>query len=171
MPSLTLLNALSPEAFVETLGGVFEHSPWVAQRAALARPFGSLDDLHRALCAVVAAAGPEAQLALIRAHPDLAGRTARAGELTASSSAEQAGAGLGSLSEEEYRRFHELNDRYRARFDFPFILAVKGHSKASILAAFAARLPNTPDAERALALEEIYRIARFRLEALTGVAP
>jgi 2-oxo-4-hydroxy-4-carboxy-5-ureidoimidazoline decarboxylase len=104
----------------------------------------SVDELHRALCAAVAAAGPEEQLALIRAHPDLAGRAARAGELTAASSAEQAGAGLGSLSDEEYSRFHKLNDRYRTRFDFPFILAVTGHSKASILAAFEARLPNTP---------------------------
>lgn len=171
MPSLASLNVLSPAAFVAALADIFEGSPWVAEGAVPARPFASVDELHRALCAVVAAAGPEAQLALIRAHPDLAGRAARAGELTAASSAEQAGAGLGSLSEEEYGHFHELNDRYRARFDFPFILAVKGHSKASVLAAFEARLPNTPDAERAAALEEIYRIARFRLEARTGAAP
>ncbi len=168
MPSTTTLNAFPKPEFVAALGGIFEHAPWVAEGVWPERPFASPDTLHRAMCAVVAAAGPEAQLALIRAHPDLAGKAALA--MTAASSAEQAGAGLDRLTEEEYGRFHTLNDLYRARFGFPFILAVKGHTKTSILAAFESRLPNTPECERERALAEIYRIARFRLEALTGAA-
>lgn len=172
MPSIAALSASPKPEFVAVLGGIFEHAPWVAEGVWPERPFASLDDLHRAMCAVVAAAGPEAQLGLIRAHPDLAGKAvlAELTELTAASSREQAGAGLDRLSEDEYRRFHALNDAYRERFGFPFILAVKGHTKTSILAAFEARLPNTPECERERALAEIYRIARFRLEALTGDA-
>lgn len=170
MPSTAALSALSEAEFVTLLGGIFEGSPWIAREVYAQRPFGSLDELHCAMCDAVAGAGVEAQLELIRAHPDLAGKAAIAGELTAASSAEQAGAGLDRLSEAEYGRFHALNDRYRARFGFPFVLAVKGHTKASILVAFEARLPNTPEAERVQALSEIYRIARFRLEALTGDA-
>lgn len=169
MPSTTALNALSKLEFVEVLGGIFERSPWVAEGVWAKRPFASSAELHEAMCAVVAAAGAEEQLALIRAHPDLAGKAALAG-LTAASSQEQAGAGLDRLTEDEYRRFHRLNDAYRTRFGFPFILAVKGHTRASILAAFEARLPNTPEVERERALAEIYSIARFRLAALTGDA-
>ncbi len=163
----TTLNALSRADFVARLGSIFESSPWVAERVYSKRPFGDVLGLHAAMCAEVAAAGEAAQLALIRAHPDLAGKAALAGELTAASSAEQAGAGLDRLNAEEYRRFHDLNSRYRERFGFPFILAVKGHDKTSILAAFEARLPNDADAEREAALEQIYEIARLRLEALT----
>jgi len=170
MPSPAALSALPEAEFVTTLGGIFEGSPWIARKIYEKRPFGSLDELHCAMCDAVAGAGVEAQLELIRAHPDLAGKAALAGELTAASSREQAGAGLGSLSEDEYGRFHSLNGRYRACFGFPFILAVRGHSKTSILEAFEARLPNTPEAERVQSLSEIYRIARFRLEALTGDA-
>jgi len=168
MPSADALSALSQTEFVAALGDIFERSPWVAAEAYEKRPFASVAELHRAMCAAVAAAGAEAQLGLIRAHPDLAGKAALAGEVTAASSAEQAGAGLDRLSADEYGRFHELNNRYRARFGFPFILAVKGNTQASILAAFEARLANSPEAEREAALEEIYKIARFRLEALTG---
>ena len=159
------LNVLSEANFVAALGGIFEHSPWVAAGAYQARPFGSPAELHSAMCAVVAAADVEMQLGLIRAHPDLAGKAALAGELTDASSTEQAGAGLDRLTEDEYRRFHDLNDRYRARFGFPFILAVKGHRKTSILAAFETRLANSPEAERDEALVQIYQIARFRLAA------
>ena len=115
---------------------------------------------------VVAEANTEKQLVLIRAHPDLAGRAARAGDLTAASTNEQAGAGLDRLSGEEFERFHALNDAYKERFDFPFILAVKGHDKDSILAAFETRLNNDPVTERQTALAEIYKIARFRLNDL-----
>lgn len=166
--SSVTLNALSQPEFVTRLGGVFESSPWVAEQVYPKLPFRTLEELHAAMCAVVAAASREAQLTLIRAHPDLAGRAALAGELTAASSAEQAGAGLDRLSAAEYGRFHRLNDAYRERFGFPFILAVKGHTKTSILAAFETRLPNTPEQERETALVQIYEIARLRLAALTG---
>lgn len=163
-----VLGAPSKTDFVVALGDTFENSPWVAERAFEKRPFASFDALHRAMCEVVAAADRDAQLALIRAHPDLAGKAALAGELTVASSSEQAGAGLDRLTKDEYRRFHALNDAYRARFGFPFVLAVKGHTKTSILAAFETRLTHSPDAERRAALAEIYQIARFRLEALEG---
>lgn len=170
MLPLSALNTQSEAEFIETLGGIFEHAPWVAVGVYSQRPFASLSGLHEAMCGVVAGAGAEAQLTLIRAHPDLAGKAALAGELTAASSLEQAGAGLDRLSEDEYRHFHALNDAYRARFKFPFILAVRGHTKASILGSFEERLPNSLGAERDRALKEIYKIARFRLEALMGDA-
>ena len=163
----TTLNDLFKADFVVRLGGVFESSPWVAEQVYSKRPFSDVPGLHAAMCAEVAAAGEAAQLALIRAHPDLAGKAALAGELTAASSEEQAGAGLDRLSEAEYKQFHRLNDRYRERFGFPFILAVRGHDKTSILAAFEARLPNDADTERETALGQIYKIARLRLLALT----
>lgn len=166
MPLLATLNALPKDRFVEVLGGVFEKSPWIPEQVWPRRPFASTTALCEAMCDVVATSGAEAQLGLIRAHPDLAGKAALAGDVTAASSAEQAGAGLDRLSEDEYGRFHTLNDRYRDRFGFPFVLAVKGHTKTSILAAFEARLPNSPEAERERALAEIYQIARFRLEGL-----
>lgn len=166
--AIEALSALPQTDFVALLGGIFENSPWVAERAYAERPFGGVDALHEAMCAAVAAAGSEAQLALLREHPDLAGRAALAGELTAASSAEQSGAGLDRLTEPEYGRFHDLNRRYRERFGFPFILAVKGHDKTSVLAAFERRLGNDADTERQTALEQVCRIARFRLEALAG---
>jgi OHCU decarboxylase len=154
-------------AFTEALGGIFEHSPWVAEGAWRRRPFGSVAALHRAMVEVMEAGG-DMQLRLIRAHPDLAGKAALAGELTASSKSEQAGAGLDRLSPEEYARFHELNEAYKDKFGFPFIIAVKGHTKTSILAAFEARLAHDLEAERTKALEEIAKIARFRLTVLLG---
>lgn len=173
-PSVTLspatLGELPKAEFVTVLADIFEHSPWVAAGAYDARPFGSLGELHSAMCGVVEASGTDAQLGLIRAHPNLAGRAALAGELTAASSFEQTGAGLDRLTEAEYERFHTLNDVYKSRFGFPFILAVKGHTKTSILDAFETRLPNSPEVERQEALEQIYQIALFRLEALLGAS-
>ena len=134
--SLNELNQSSRTDFVETLGGIFEHSPWVAEGAFLERPFETLDALHACMVRVVDAAGLDRQLGLIRAHPDLAGKAARAGNLTESSTREQAGAGLDRLTDTEYERFHELNNAYKEKFDFPIILAVKGHTKHSILEAF-----------------------------------
>lgn len=166
MLSLDTLNTVSKAEFVDLLGGVFESSPWVAAGAAPLRPYASLGDLHEAMVRVVEVAGGAAQVELICAHPDLASRVA----LSEDSSAEQQGAGLDRLSESEYRRFHALNTRYRERFGFPFILAVKGHTKASILAAFDERLVNSSEAERERALGEIYRIAHFRLESLVSAA-
>ncbi len=163
--TLEALNDSSPQYFVAVLGGIFEHSPWVAEEVLEQRPFTSLETLHQAMVAAVDRASEQKQLDLIRAHPDLAGKAALAG-LTADSKQEQAGAGLNRLSEAEYKRFHELNAAYRERFGFPFIIAVKGHSKESILEAFAARLDNDYEAEKERALAEIAKIARFRLAAL-----
>lgn len=166
MPALAEINALDRAGFVAALGAVFEHSPWVADLAFAARPFADVGALHRAMVAAVEEAGAERQLALIRAHPDLAGKAARAGALGAHSSREQAGAGLDRLSDAEYDRFHRLNDAYQARFGFPFIIAVRDHDKASILAAFETRLGHDADAERAEALRHIARIAELRLADL-----
>lgn len=162
------LDALDRTGFVAALGGVFEHSPWVAERAWAARPFADLDALHRAMVATVDGATTDDKLALIGAHPDLAGKAARAGDLTRHSTREQAGAGLDRLSKAEYARFHALNDAYRARFEFPFIIAVKEHDKAGILAAFERRLGHERDAEIAEALANVALIAKYRLMDMIG---
>lgn len=161
--TLAALNALDRDGFTAALGDLYEHAPWVAARAWEARPFADASALARALAAVVEAASAEEQLALLRAHPDLAGKAAIMGELTPESRREQAGAGLDRLTPEEHARFTALNAAYRERFGFPFILAVKGADKAVILAAFEARLGNPPAAERATALAEVHKIAGFRL--------
>ncbi len=163
------LNSLPAADFVSALGGIFEHSPWVAEAVVGDRPFASVSALHRAMVQAVENAGVARQLMLIRAHPDLAGKAARAGNLTDASTSEQKGAGLNQLSDAEYARFHQLNDAYKQRFDFPFILAVrgfdgKGHDKHSILASFETRLHNTPEQEISEALRQIARIAGLRLE-------
>jgi len=162
--SLAALNAASTADFVAALAGIYEHSPWIAEAAAAKRPFASLSALHEAMIAVVRASGPEKQLALVKAHPDLAGKAARAGELTAASTNEQMSAGLDRLSEADYARFHQLNDAYQARFGFPFIVCVRRHTKDSILRAFEQRLAHTADAELSTALGEIFRIAALRLD-------
>lgn len=164
--TLSELNAAEPERFVGTLGGIFEHSPWVAEAVVAERPFGSVDALHAAMTAAIEGAGEEAQLTLIRAHPDLAGKAAISGGLTAESTSEQKGAGLDQLTEAEYARFHELNEAYKSKFGFPFILAVRGHDKHSILASFERRLGHDKDEEREEALQQIYRIGAFRLNDL-----
>lgn len=154
------------EAFVAAFGAVFEDSPWVAAEAWPARPFEDVDALHAAMADAVDRAPTERQLALIRAHPDLAGKAALAGDVAEASRREQSGAGLDRLTPDEFARFQSLNRRYRERFGFPFILAVRGHDKHSILHAFDLRLEHDPDTERRRALEEISRIARFRLDDL-----
>lgn len=170
MPMMTLdqLNQLDQPAFTVTLAAIFEHSPWVAERTWPARPFASVDALHAALCGTLAAADDEAKLRLIRAHPKLAGKAAIAGKLTAASTEEQGGAGLGQCSAEEFGRISALNDAYDARFGFPFILAVRGHHRASIIANMAARIDNDRDTELAEALRQIERIAAFRLADTIG---
>jgi 2-oxo-4-hydroxy-4-carboxy-5-ureidoimidazoline decarboxylase len=160
------LHRLERDRFVELFGGVFEHAPWAAEQAFDAGPFTSLEALHRAMVAAMRRAPREQQLPLIRAHPDLAGRTAIAGELTAASSAEQASAGLDQCTPSEFERFRDLNDKYMGKFGFPFILAVKGKSRAEILAAFEQRLNNSPQAEFDEALNQIARIAQLRLADL-----
>ncbi len=155
--------------FARTLGGIFENSPWVAERAWAARPFATLSDLHGAMVSAVREAPEAERLGLLRAHPDLAGKTARAGTLTAASSREQAAAGLSQLTPDEYARFDRLNAAYREAFGFPFAICVRNHTKASILAAFERRLGHTRAAEIDAALAEVFEITRYRLEDLLGV--
>jgi OHCU decarboxylase len=159
-------SRMDRRAFVLTFGHVLEHSPWIAEAAfdsGLPEDADTASGLHRALCAVLRDASEAQKRALINAHPDLAGRLARAGRLTADSSKEQAAAGLDRLTDDERARFTELNDAYKARFGFPFIMAVKGRSKAEILTAFERRLANDAATEQRAALEEIERIALLRL--------
>lgn len=157
------------DAFVARFGGVFEHSPWIAEAVyeqAGGDPPRDAAALHRAMCAAFRGAPRDRQLAVVRAHPDLAGRLALAGGLTADSTAEQRSAGLDQCSPEELRRFTELNDAYQARFGFPFIMAVKGRTRAEILDAFERRLGNDAETELATALDQIERIAALRLAEL-----
>ena len=168
MTTLADLNTAPAESFIETLGGIFEHSPWVAEAVAPARPFASLEALHTAMVAAVDAAEEAQKLALLRAHPDLAGKLARAGALTDASTAEQASAGLDRLSEEEFQRFTAFNIAYTEKFGFPFIIAVRENTKASILAAFGRRITNSREAEFSTALAEVAKIARLRLTNLLG---
>ena len=152
--------------FMERFGDVFEHTPQLAHAvhaAGLSPEHDSLEGLHAALSAALYRLPREAQIALVRAHPDLAGRVALADQLTADSKQEQASAGLDRLTGEELQQFSSLNERYRARFAFPFVMAIKGRTKSEILAAFAARVQNDPDAEFAEALRQIDAIARLRL--------
>lgn len=162
------LNRLSTEDAVALLGGVFEHSPWIVAETWPRGPFDSLDALHAALVATVEGATVDQQLTLIRAHPDLVGRAARAGTLTRESTAEQRAAGLGpdDLTPDDIGRFTRYNDEYTTRFGFPFVICARENKRASILAGFEARLLNDAETERATALREIARIAWHRLTDL-----
>lgn len=164
--TFTAINALDRAAFVAALGHLFEHSPWVAERTWPQRPFRDAAQLHAALSATMRAAAKEDQLALIRAHPDLAGRLARQNQLTAESTREQASAGLNRLSDAELAEFQRNNTAYVARFGFPFIICARLNNRATILAAMKSRLNNSADAEFATALDEIEKIARLRLDDL-----
>ncbi len=164
--TLAEINRSTPSAFAAALGEIFEHSPWVAERACAARPFASIAALHGAMVAAVHAAPADMQLALIRAHPELAGKAAVRGELTADSTKEQSGAGLDQCTAEEFARLTALNAAYIGKFGFPFILAVKGYDRAGILREFARRVERDRDAEFDEALAQIARIARFRLDTL-----
>ncbi len=164
MPTLAEINSLDRAAFVAALGHLFEHSPWVAEGTWPKRPFRDVAHLHAELCATLRAASPGKQLALIRAHPDLAGRLAQQKKLTAESTREQAGAGLDRLTDAELAEFQRLNDTYRTKFGFPFIICARLNAKDAILAAMQARLPNSPEAEHAAALAEIEKIAWLRLQ-------
>ncbi|MEJ1156931.1 2-oxo-4-hydroxy-4-carboxy-5-ureidoimidazoline decarboxylase [Prosthecomicrobium sp. N25] len=164
MLSLAEVNALSIDAFVARFGDVAENSPWVAEAAAAMRPYRSRDAMVAAFAQAVRRAPRHMQVTLIRAHPDLAGRAAMAGEMAEDSRREQAGAGLDRLSPEEFERFTALNGLYRRTFGFPFILAVKGATKEQILEAFETRVGNTPEVEFQTALGQIGRIFRFRIE-------
>lgn len=163
-----MLNALAHGDFVHLLSGIWEDSPWVAEATYEARPFADIVALHNAMMRAVRDAGHDAQLALLRAHPDLAGKLARGGGLTAHSTEEQAGLGLDRLSDAEFDWFDRHNAAYRARFGFPFIIAVKAHTRDSIQQALATRLDNDPAVEMKTALGEVAKIAKFRLEGLFG---
>ncbi|HEV8022039.1 MAG TPA: 2-oxo-4-hydroxy-4-carboxy-5-ureidoimidazoline decarboxylase [Candidatus Lustribacter sp.] len=164
MTTIEHLNACPVDAFVAEIGFAFEDSPWIARSAAARRPFAGRDALIGAMIAVVEGASEAEAVALIRAHPDLAGRVAREGRLTAASAAEQAGAGLGTLSAAEIARFDADNRAYRERFGFPFVICARENTKDSILAALARRRTNERAVEIATALAEIAKIARLRIE-------
>ncbi len=156
------LNQMGQVAFVEALGAVFEHTPAIAHQAWCQHPFTDITELHQAMVDVANAMSQEEQLALIRAHPDLGSKA----KMAAASVKEQAGVGLNRMTSQEYDRFLSLNQRYKDKFGFPFIIAVKNHTKDSIFAAFEYRLENTPELEMQHALTEITKIARFRLVEL-----
>jgi 2-oxo-4-hydroxy-4-carboxy-5-ureidoimidazoline decarboxylase len=160
MTAIATVNAMPLPQFLAAFGDVAEHSPWVAREAASFRPFETRDAMIARFETAVRAANRDAQLALIRAHPDLATKA----RLTDDSTKEQAGAGLNTLTAEEFARFTALNDSYKARFGFPFIFAVKGATKHMILEAFEARVKSDPDTEFLTAIAQICRIFRFRLE-------
>ena len=160
---LRRLNMMNAHGFVRTIGHVFENSPWVAERAFHLHPFTSVSDLHEKLCRTLHAASEEEKLALIRAHPDLVGKMARAGQLTPHSAAEQAAAGLDKLSPEEIESFQAYNDVYRETFDFPFVICARENKKDAILAAFPRRLKHTRAREIDVAIEEICKIAHLRV--------
>src|SRR4051812_43918091 len=163
--TLAEINASDARAFVAAVGDVFEHAPWVAERAHTARPFASVAALHNAMMQALRDAPREQQLAFLRGHPELAGRVARAGAMTADSSAEQGGLGLDRLSDTDFTRFERANTAYAKKFGFPFIVCVRRHKSAeSILAAFEQRVGNDPETEFAAALAEIGHITRLRLE-------
>jgi 2-oxo-4-hydroxy-4-carboxy-5-ureidoimidazoline decarboxylase len=161
--TLDSVNALDRAGFVAAFGSIYEHSPWVAEQAFGGKPFAGVTALAGAMAAAVAAAGEAEQLALLRAHPDLAGRAALAGQLTKESTNEQARAGLDKLTPAEMERFQKSNAAYTAKFGFPFILAVKHWGKQHILAAFDARLTNSREQEMRTALAEVDKIGFMRL--------
>ncbi len=160
------LAALDHDRFVTLFGDVFEHSAWIAEAAWGGAPYRSFTTLHAAMVAALDTAGPEAAIALVRAHPDLAGKAALAGDLTAESRSEQQASGLSSLTPDELARFQTLNAAYKDKFGFPFVMAVRKSDKAAILAAFEERLDNDRLEELARSLREIKTIAKLRLDAI-----
>jgi len=160
--TLDHLNALDRASFVNQLGWIFEHSSWVAERSWERRPFASLDALHAAMVEEVEHATHEEQLALLCAHPDLGARA----KLSAASAGEQAGAGLNQLNRKDYDTLQSMNSAYRQKFGFPFLYAVKGNTWEDISVALVVRMENDPEEEFPIALFEVFRIARFRLEGI-----
>jgi 2-oxo-4-hydroxy-4-carboxy-5-ureidoimidazoline decarboxylase len=158
--TLDELNASTKDGFVQAIGWVFENSQWVAERAWRRRPFSSFDDLSTKMIQEVQAAKADEQLALLRAHPDLGTRA----RVSPSSAAEQSGAGLDQLNKAEFDLLQRLNDEYRKKFGFPFLFAVKGSDKRTIIQALKRRVVSTPEQEFQVALGHVFRIARFRLE-------
>ena len=168
MPHISLadLNAAAKADFVAALANVVEYSPWIAEQLAGKRPFAGINQLHAALMAAIQSAEPDVQLALIRAHPDLASKTRRAAGLTTESTDEQNSAGLDRLSDAEYAAFERVNSAYRAKFGFPYIVCVRRHTRDSVLRDFEIRLRNIAKTETRRAIEEIGRISALRLDQL-----
>jgi len=168
--SLDQLNATDAAGFTAALADLFEHSPWVPEVAAAGRPYASLAALYEGLKGALLNADEQRQLAVIRSHPDLAGKAARAGTMTADSVSEQASAGLDRLTEDEFATFHRLNDAYKTKFGIPFIVSVRRHTRDSILRQFERRLLNDAVTERATAMNEIFRIVALRLDQHVSAA-
>jgi 2-oxo-4-hydroxy-4-carboxy-5-ureidoimidazoline decarboxylase len=164
--TISELNKLEREHFVRTIGPVFEHSPWIADAAWQKQPFADLEKLHQALCEIVRHSGEGKQLALIRAHPDLADRALAAGRLTRESTGEQSSAGLNELSQEEAALFRKYNAAYKEKFGFPFVICARLNKKEAMLSGFERRLGNTREQEIQTALAEIFTIAELRLRDL-----
>jgi 2-oxo-4-hydroxy-4-carboxy-5-ureidoimidazoline decarboxylase len=164
--TLSDLNTCSKDDFVAALANIFEYSPWIAEQAASSRPFTGVQQLFEAMKGTVDRAVPELRLALIKAHPDLANKTQRAAGLTAESNAEQNSVGLDRLSDAEYEAFERVNNAYRSKFGFPYIVCVRRHTKDSILRDFERRLPNDARTETQKSVEEICRIAALRIDQL-----
>lgn len=161
---------LSRDAFIDRFGGIYEHSAWVAEQAFdHGVDDGSVDALASVMATMVDNASEAQKLKLIRAHPDLAGKAAIAGELTEDSTDEQASAGIDKCTAEEFASFQEFNGRYRDKFGFPFVMAVRDSNRHEILAAFDRRLQNDPAQEFATAIAEIHKIARLRLQSLEEI--
>jgi 2-oxo-4-hydroxy-4-carboxy-5-ureidoimidazoline decarboxylase len=160
------INSLSHDEFVRVAGPVFEYSPWIAEMTWSKKPFTGREQLHGALCETIEKSGRDKQLSLIRAHPDLVGRLALAGQLTKESAQEQASAGLDQMTAEEVELFQKNNAAYKDKFGFPFIICARLNKKEAILAGFERRLKNSPDREMKTALEEIFKIAELRLRDL-----
>jgi 2-oxo-4-hydroxy-4-carboxy-5-ureidoimidazoline decarboxylase len=167
-PDMADINAMDQAAFVKKFGGIFENSPWVAEATWSKKPFASVDELHAAMVGVAKYAPVPRQLALLQSHPDLAGKEAQAGAMTASSVTEQASAGLNALSKDEMMQISELNAAYKKKFGFPFIIAVRMHSKEGIFFEFRRRLQNETSVEYANDLNNVYAITRLRLDKMLG---
>lgn len=160
------INAMDQPAFVQKFGGIFEKSPWVAEKAWEKRPFASLDAMHAAMVVVVKFSPLPSQLALLQSHPDLAGKEAQAGAMTSSSVSEQASAGLNALSKAEIERISDFNSAYKQKFGFPFIIAVRMHTKEGIFFDFAQRLANDTQTEYQNDLQNVYAITKLRLQTM-----
>ncbi|HEX7735286.1 MAG TPA: 2-oxo-4-hydroxy-4-carboxy-5-ureidoimidazoline decarboxylase [Ktedonobacteraceae bacterium] len=169
--TLTEINTLEQESFVQALEGLFEGPPWIVTSAWSLRPFASVDAFYRALCSIMYEASIEQQEALLNAHPDLVGRAALAGTLSPASTGEQAAAGLDRLTPEEITAFQRYNQEYRARFGFPFVICARENKKDSILAGFQTRLAHTRAQEINLALAEVAKICALRLADLVEIEP
>ena len=166
---LDAINKMDQATFVKEFGPIFEKSPWVAEQAWNSRPFSSIEDLHQKMFNVIANASRDKQIAFLNQHPELAGKEAQAGQMTTDSVAEQASAGLNALSKEEVARLAKGNAEYRAKFGFPFMIFVRGHTKEGIYFYLDRRLQNDPDTELKNALTQVYGITLFRLRKKLGL--